>query len=102
VHCPEEFVAEEGSCWLVAEVDELNRRLKSNFLRHVVDLSFGIEPRFKGWVGRGQYNERPLALSSQMSDLSGMIARLLRLFQSRVLFAFNPDQADRLKGRKYG
>ena len=95
-------MAEESSCRFVAEVNELNRRLKSNFLWHVVDLSFGIEPRFKGWMRRGQYNERPFALRSQAGHLSGMIARLLRFFQGRVLFSFHPDQPDRLKRRKYG
>jgi hypothetical protein len=46
----------------------------------MVELSFGVEPRFKRRVSRGQYNERSFALSSQTSDLSGMIARLLRFF----------------------
>jgi hypothetical protein len=95
-------MAEESSCWLVAEVNELNRRLKSNFLRHVVDLSVGVEPRFKRWVIRGQYNKCPFALSSQVSHLSGMITRLLRFFQGRILFSFHPDQPDRFKRRKYG
>ena len=80
VHCPDERVAEENSRRFVAEVNELNRRLMSNFLWHVMDLSFGIEPRFKGWMSRCQYNERPFALRSQTGHLSGMIARLLRLF----------------------
>jgi hypothetical protein len=84
-------VAKEGSCGLVAEVNELNRGLKSDFLWHVMDLSFGIEPRFKGWMSGCQHNERSLALRSQASHLSGVIARLLRLFQGRVLFSLHPD-----------
>jgi hypothetical protein len=56
-----------------------------------MDLSFGVEPRFKGWMSGCQHNERSLALRSQASHLSGMIARLLRLFQGRVLFSLHPD-----------
>lgn len=95
-------MTEEGSCWFIAEVNELNPRLKSNVLLHVVDLSLSIESRFKGWVGRGQYNERPFALGSQAGHLSGMITRLLRFFQGGVLFSFHPDQPDRFKRRKDG
>jgi len=84
-------VAKEGPCGLVAEVNELNCRLKSRFLWHVMDLSFGIEPRFKRWMSGCQHNERSLALRSQASHLSGMIARLLKLFQSRVFFTLHPD-----------
>jgi hypothetical protein len=56
-----------------------------------MDLSFSIEPRFKGWMSGCQHNERALTLRSQTSHLSGMIARLLRFFQGRVLFSLHPD-----------
>jgi len=98
VHRSDEFVAEESAGRLVAKVNEFNRRSKDNFLWDMVDLSLGIEPRFKGWVSRGQYNKRRFGLSSQIGDLPGMIARLLRFFQGRILFSFHPDQTDRTKG----
>ena len=48
VHCPDECVAEENSRRFVAEVNETNRRLMSNFLWHVMGSQLRYRTSIQG------------------------------------------------------